>query len=193
MKEKINQINQSIAEKRDRLKEKVEWYFDSIIIPSGTFLRQQDGANKKESTFLSKIKDFVRSMHSKFGSSKSSVSTTNSDLNISSIKNEIISKIIDSVKKTSNEWESFMELKQKEVQSVIASSSLSESQKDELISKICLYEVIDINIFEFSSMVGSANTSSDVEQCIGSYKSRLFAAIDTASGKQIVKYNSLVL
>lgn len=222
MKEKINQLNQSIAEKRDRLKEKAEQHFDSIKIPSGTshLHPQQDGANKKGSTppisyilygvaGLSTIgvmasdsrilclgvaitSAFCGYKLSKSGSSMSSTPDTNSDLNISSLKNEIITKVLDSVKKTTNEWESFMELKQKEVQSIIASSSISESQKDELISKTYLYEVIDISISEFSSMVNSAVSVLDVKQYLTSYKSKLLTAIDSAANKQIGKYRSLI-
>lgn len=114
-----------------------------------------------------------------------------SSVNIGSLKNETMSKVLDIVKKTTNEWDEFMELKQKEIQSAIASSSLNEDKKNELSSKIFLHEVIDISISDFSSMINSATSISDVKQKLDVYKSQLLVSIDNAAQKQIAKYNSL--
>lgn len=222
MKEKINQLNQSIAEKRDRLKEKAGRYFDAIIIPSGTSSSQtrQDRDSKNESTppisyilygvaGLSAIGAMASDSKilclgvaaasafggyklSKSGSKITSTHTTKTTLNISSFKNDITSKVLDSVKKITNEWESFMELKQKEIQSAIASSSLSDSQKDELTSKTYLYEVIDISISDFSTLMNSSVSALDVKQSLDSYKLKLLTAIDDAANKQMNKYKSII-
>lgn len=222
MKEIIDQVNQSIAEKRDRLKEKAERYFDSIIIPSETssFQTWQDRYSKNGTTppisyilygvsglsaigalasdskilclALAIASAFGGYKLSKSGSKKTSTQPTKSTLNISSLKNDITSKVLDAVKKITNEWENFMELRQKEVQSAIASSFLSDSQKDELTSKTYVYEVIDISISEFSTLMNSAVSAEDVKQCFDSYKSKFFTAIDEAANKQMNKYKSII-
>lgn len=220
MKEKINQINRSIADKRDRLKEKAERYFAAIVLPSGTPAAQRQhtkgsGTTPPISYILygiaglstvaalvsdSKILCLGVAAASAFGGYRLSQSTSagnttsasNTSVNIGLLKNEIIAKVLDAVKKTTGEWESFMEAKQKEVQATIAASSLNDGQKDEMVSKTFLYEVIDISLSEFSSMMNAAASPSDIRHCLSAYQSKLLAAIDSAAQKQISNYDSLV-
>lgn len=217
MKEKINQINFSIEEKRDRLKEKVERYFSAITIPSSCV--QKTSQTKTHSTppisYIlygiaglsafgalctdSKVLCLGLTVASAFGGYKmsrtidnvSSSAGLNTNLDISTLKNDIISKVLDAVKKTTNEWESFMELKQKEIQNEISLSSLPESQKDEMISKIFIYEVIDINISYFSSMIKTSVSVSDIKTQMNLYKTKFLSAIDDAASRQISKYKSI--
>lgn len=220
MKEKIIQINQSIEEKRDRLKEKSERYFASITIPSDTISSQHHNTNKSQNkppisyilygvAGLSAITAMVSDSKipllgiaaasafggyrlSKLEHSNTTKSSSNSSININSLKNEITSKVLDSVKNITEEWESFMELKQKEIQNVIASSVLDENQKDALLSKIYLYEVIDISIADFTLKANSIIKVSELKTQLNSYKSKLLSAIDSVAFKQISKYNSLI-
>lgn len=219
MREKIDQINQSIEEKRIRLKEKVERYFDAITVPSDAVTHQNSSTKKGNLPPVSCILYGIAGLsaigaiatHSKvlclcltaasaFGGYKLSktdnTSTTtisnNPNQNISSLKNEITSKVLDSVKKTTNEWESFMELKQKEIQAAIVASSLSDNQKDAMSSKIFVYEVIDISISEFSSKMNAVTSTMDMKHLLNSYKTKLLSAIDTAATTQVSKYNSLI-
>ena len=85
-----------------------------------------------------------------------------------------------------------MKMNQKEVQSAISSSSLSEEEKDSLLSKVYVYEVIDISLSDFLSMSSAAKDLSVIKQNIASYKAMLLDAIDKAAEKQIGKYNSLL-
>ena len=220
MKEKINKINQSIEEKKDRLKEKASRYIDAIVINSDSALHHGQNTTKSSSvppiSYLlygisglsaicalatdSKILSLCISAASAFGgykfsNAKKDVATktsANSNISVAELKNEITSKVLDAVKKTTNEWEDFMGSKQKEVQEIIASSLLDDNQKDAISSKIFLYEVIDISISEFSSMMSSAVNVSDIKTQLNLYKSKLLSAIDMAATKQIAKYNSLV-
>ena len=227
MKEKINQINRSIEETRDRLKEKVERYFLAITVPNGQLPQQSVQGSKdaktppisymlygvaglsfilmiasesSESSESSKFLYLAAAAACAYGGykfshknkSNTSASTSSQVLNIDSLKNEVTAKIIESVKKTSKEWEQFMKMNQKEVQSAISSSSLSEEEKDSLLSKVYVYEVIDISLSDFLSMSSAAKDLSVIKQNIASYKAMLLDAIDKAAEKQIGKYNSLL-
>lgn len=224
MKEKINQINRSIEETRDRLKEKVERYFLTITVPNGQLPQQSVQGSKdaktppisymlygvaglsfilmiaSESSESSKLLYLAAAAACAYGGykfshknkSNASASTSSQVLNIDSLKNEVTAKIIESVKKTSKEWEQFMKMNQKEVQSAISSSSLSEEEKDSLLSKVYVYEVIDISLSDFLSMSSAAKDLSVIKQNIASYKAMLLDAIDKAAEKQIGKYNSLL-
>lgn len=224
MKEKINQINRSIEETRDRLKEKVERYFLAITVPNGQLPQQSVQGSKdaktppisymlygvaglsfilmiaSESSESSKLLYLAAAAACAYGGykfshknkSNTSASTSSQVLNIDSLKNEVTAKIIESVKKTSKEWEQFMKMNQKEVQSAISSSSLSEEEKDSLLSKVYVYEVIDISLSDFLSMSSAAKDLSVIKQNIASYKAMLLDAIDKAAEKQIGKYNSLI-
>ena len=224
MKEKINQINRSIEETRDRLKEKVERYFLAITVPNGQLPQQSVQGSKdaktppisymlygvaglsfilmiaSESSESSKLLYLAAAAACAYGGykfshknkSNTSASTSSQVLNIDSLKNEVTAKIIESVKKTSKEWEQFMKMNQKEVQSAISSSSLSEEEKDSLLSKVYVYEVIDISLSDFLSMSSAAKDLSVIKQNIASYKAMLLDAIDKAAEKQIGKYNSLL-
>lgn len=232
MKEKINQINRSIEETRDRLKEKVERYFLAITVPNGQLPQQSVQGSKDAKTppisymlygvaglsFIlmiasesSEASEDSKLLYSKLlylaaaaacayggykfshkNKSNTSASTSSQVLNIDSLKNEVTAKIIESVKKTSKEWEQFMKMNQKEVQSAISSSSLNEAEKDSLLSKVYVYEVIGISLSDFLFMLNAAKDLSAIKQSIASYKAMLLDAIDKATEKQIGKYNSLI-
>ncbi|MBR5716971.1 MAG: hypothetical protein IKX59_10325 [Bacteroidales bacterium] len=220
MKEKIDQIVLSIEEKRSRLKEKADRYFATIEIPSEDASQSSKQKKNEEhvppisfvlygiaglSTLAAFSTDDYKVLYlciaaaSAFGGYKLSktggVSTHSSSsktfVNLGSLKNVIISRVFDSVKKTTTEWESFMELKQKEIQSTISMSSFNEAKKDEMFSQTFVFEVIDISLSEFSSMMNSAISVSDIKQKLADYKSKLLSSIDAAADKQIAKYKSL--
>lgn len=221
MKEKIKQVNLSIDEKRMRLKEKAERYFAVITIPSNAAPKQNQPHSSKKGTppisYLlygiagasavcavttgAKLLCLGLAAASAFGGYRLSnpqksgnVSASNSEhVNINAIKNEVTAKVLEAVKKVTNEWESFMELKQKEVQAAIGTSSMDDSQKDAMLSKTFLYEVIDISISDFNSALNSASDSVAIKQHLNAYQTKLLAAINTAANKQINKYNSLCL
>jgi hypothetical protein len=222
MKEIINQINQSIEEKSNRLKEKTERYFAAINIPSSSNTQQSrniktNGSVPPISYVLygiaglstvgalaseSKIMCLGVAVASAFGgysiSKKMGIKTTpvsrsSPNENIGFVKNEVISKVLDAVKKITEEWEEFMELKQREIQSVISTSSLNENEKDLLSSKVFIFEIIDISISEFSSMVNTSVSAIDIKQKLEVYKDKVVSAIDEAAAKQKDKYNSLNL
>ena len=221
MKEKIKQINQSIAIKRDRLKDQATRSFESITLPTapavshGTSVSSVTktpgltyvlyaitvalviiGICSEGSTLLM----FILAVFSAIGgflfakrqttTSVAVPSTLSADLN--SIKSNVISQGIDSVKGITQDWDEFMEKKQKEMYDAIDSSNLSESQKDGLSSRIFSYEVIDINLSDLMTKINSATSVSEIQQRLDSYKTQLMNAIDIAAEKQMNKYNSLV-
>lgn len=222
MKEKLNQVNQTIEEKRNRLKEKAERYFAAIQLPSNAMPKECDGGNKTRSvppiSYIlygiaglsawgmicshSKFLCLGLTVASAFGGYKLSKRTdsevtsipvqSSSDINVESLKSEVVSKVLDSVKKITQEWEEFMELKQREVQSAISSSSLGDGEKDSMSSKIFIYEVVDISISEFSSMINSVSNQSDIKIQLDLYRSKFLSAIDAAAMRQMSIYNSLI-
>lgn len=227
MKEKINQINRSIEETRDRLKEKVERYFLAITVPNGQLPQQSVQGRKdaktppisymlygvaglsvilmivsesSESSESSKLLYLAAAAACAYGGyklshknkSNTSASSSSQVLDIDSLKNEVRTKVRESVTKTTKEWEQFMEMNQKEVQSAISSSSLNEAEKDSLLSKVYVYEVIGISLSDFLFMLNAAKDLSAIKQSIASYKAMLLDAIDKAAEKQIGKYNSLI-
>lgn len=233
MKEKINQINRSIEETRDRLKEKVERYFLAITVPNGQLPQQSvqrskdaktppisymlygvaglsfiltiasiasEASEASEASKASKLLYLVAAAACAYGGyklshknkSNTSASSSSQVLDIDSLKNDVRTKVRESVTKTTKEWEQFMEMNQKEVQSAISSSSLNEAEKDSLLSKVYVYEVIGISLSDFLFMLNAAKDLSAIKQSIASYKAMLLDAIDKAAEKQIGKYNSLI-
>lgn len=221
MKEKINQINRSIEETRDRLKEKVERYFLTITVPNGQLPQQSVQGRKDAKTppisymlygvaglsFIlmiasesSKLLYLAAAAACAYGGyklshknkSNTSASSSSQVLDIDSLKNDVRTKVRESVTKTTKEWEQFMEMNQKEVQSAISSSSLNEAEKDSLLSKVYVYEVIGISLSDFLFMLNAAKDLSAIKQSIASYKAMLLDAIDKAAERQIGKYNSLI-
>lgn len=230
MKEKINQINRSIEETRDRLKEKVERYFLAITVPNGQLPQQSVQRSKdaktppisymlygvaglsfiltiasiaseaSEASKASKLLYLAAAAACAYGGyklshknkSNTSASSSSQVLDIDSLKNDVRTKVRESVTKTTKEWEQFMEMNQKEVQSAISSSSLNEAEKDSLLSKVYVYEVIGISLSDFLFMLNAAKDLSAIKQSIASYKAMLLDAIDKAAEKQIGKYNSLI-
>lgn len=219
MKENISIINQSIEEKRNRLKEKAERYFASITISPNCNQLQKEvtttNGNIPPISYIlygsallagigaiaSEAKALCLSISaaSAFGGYKLSkcptsnkASIMHSNVNIGFIKNDVTSNVLDSVKKITQEWEEFMELKQREVQSAISSSSLSDSEKDSMASKVFIYEVIDISISEFSSAMNASTNTTDIKNNLSAYKAKVISAIEQAANKQISKYESLV-
>lgn len=227
MKEKFNQINRSIEETRDRLKEKVERYFLTITVSNGQLPQQSVQGRKdaktppisymlygvaglsfilmiasesSESSESSKLLYLAAAAACAYGGykfshknkSNTSANTSSQVFDIDSLKNEVRTKVRESVTKTTKEWEQFMEMNQKEVQSAISSSSLNEAEKDSLLSKVYVYEVIGISLSDFLFMLNAAKDLSAIKQSIASYKAMLLDAIDKAAEKQIGKYNSLI-
>lgn len=227
MKEKINQINRSIEETRDRLKEKVERYFLAITVPNGQLPQQSVQRSKdaktppisymlygvaglsfiltiasiaSEASEASKLLYLAAAAACAYGGyklshknkSNTSASSSSQVLDIDSLKNDVRTKVRESVTKTTKEWEQFMEMNQKEVQSAISSSSLNEAEKDSLLSKVYVYEVIGISLSDFLFMLNAAKDLSAIKQSIASYKVMLLDAIDKTTEKQIGKYNSLI-
>lgn len=218
MKKQIEIINRQIEERRVRLKEKAERYLSSIIVPNPTIMRTS--ANKGSSVppisyilyglagisaasiFMADSKLLCTGMAAAcaFGGYKFSQRVRpidghviNSNMeSVSSVKTNVTSKVLESVKKITQEWEEFMEVKQKEVQSLIDATSMEESQKGTLQSKVFIFEVIDIRISVFSDMINSATNTTEIKQKINAYKIMLLNAIDNAVDKQIARYQSLM-
>lgn len=218
MKEKIQQMTQAISEKGDRLKEKVERNFSNIMIPSyapvstgnssiitktppvsyllyGAAALFAVGALSSDSkilcTLLAATSAYGGYRLSQINTPASNSQYSSQHVNVNSQKNEITTKVIDIVKKTTQEWEEFMELKQKEIKQVISLSDLPSSEKDEMISKVFLYEIIDINLLDFSDSLTNVISSSEINAKIEAYKIKMLNAIDGAITKQIAKYNSV--
>lgn len=219
MNEKIDTINRSIEEKCCLLKDKVNGTLSSLNTTTNIEVQQNTGNHLQNKvppmsyilygiTGLSLIRTIVS--ESKMlslciaaacglGGYKLSKARTMTPLvkdeepNFGSLKNDVLSKVVNTVKTATNEWEDFMELKQKEIQNEISMSSFEDGVKDSLLSKVYLYEVIDISISELSSLINISTNTLEIRQAIDQCKVKIISEIENASARQISKYNSLVL
>lgn len=213
MKERIEKINLAIEEKRERLKEKAKRHFSAIVLPSQLPVsRERTSADQTIppisyilygiaglaalGVFLSDSKILCAGLAAisayggyRFSNPNKPSQSSSPSANLNTLKNEASSKVLEIIKTTTHEWEEFMERKQQEVQQII--STIPSSQKDEMMSKVVLYEVIDIRMSEFSSMIMGVSSISELKNKIEAYKLKLLKAIDEASAKQIEKYNSI--
>ena len=221
MKKNIERINQLVADKRNKLKSQASRSFEAITFPTAPVVSRGNTVPSATKTpgltyvlysvavifviialctddanwlffILASLCAIGGFMFSKRVATPRVVSASSPHVDINDIKTSTISKGIDSVKNITREWDDFMDRMQKEMYAVIDSSSLSESQKDSLSSRIFSYEVIDINLSDLMSMINSATSVSEIKQRLDNYKSKLMNAIDEAANKQMNKYNSLV-
>lgn len=126
------------------------------------------------------------------GQTPSTVNSTNApDGNLDTVKSRIDSKVLDTVKAISQEWEMFMEQKQGEVQQIVR-ESVAEAELDEKLSKVCLYEIIDIRTSSFLASSSHAGTPSELKQAVDQFHQELRSAIDKAAESQKAKYSSLI-
>lgn len=223
MKHRIDKIINELKEKEERLNTKVNNLFSGIYIPSTSSANTESrGAGKTPPiayllygiTGITAISGFVAAdtiskivcfgvagacgfggYRMSFGK-KQDVREPKSSVNPMELKNEVIGKISDCIKGMDKDWESFMEIKQKEIQSFIQNSDMSAEEKDFRLSRIYTYEVIDISILEFASKVNSLQNNSSIAEemkaLLKQYQPKVDAAISNAVSKQIKKYQSLV-
>jgi len=220
MEANIKQINNAIAEKGERLKEKTKRNFSMITIPQNENRQNNGFENKKinippisiilyaaalvsficifaaDATVFFIIATIVCAYFGFRLSNSNKPEKRESKIDTMQLKSDISSKIVESVKSISSEWDDFIELKQKELQSQIMSSSMPEEKKDQLLSKIYIHEIIDISLSDLSQMMNGISTTADfcselqrVKDC---YLNKLLSAIDTTARKQIERYNSLI-
>lgn len=219
MKEKIEQVNHLIEDKKERIKEKAGRAFDAIdAAPSEAMPTSAQPTTGKippisyilygiagvsaicSATTDSKLlcagvaaaSAWGGYKFSKNGQSVDKKTTEHSPASFSSLKTEVTSKVLEIVKKATQEWEEFMEQKQKEIQQLIETSSIEESEKGTLRSKVFVFEVINIRLYDFLEMMSPATNAMEVKQIVNTYKDKLLKAIDQAASKQKDKYSSLM-
>ena len=61
-----------------------------------------------------------------------------------------------------------------------------------MISKIFVYVVLDISLSDFNNQMRNVSTVTMMRSVIDTFKEKVTAAIESASSKQIEKYNSLL-
>lgn len=215
MKEFIAQMNLAISEKRDRLKERADRLLSSIEIPT---IIESNSVRKTVKTppivYIlygvaglsvvgalasdSKILFWGLAAASAFGGYKvsqnisgSTSTSPNAKPNINDIKSEVSTKVVDVVKSTTQEWESFMTAKQKELQNAIFNSPFSEAEKNNMTSKTFVYEVINISLLDFSNSISAVSDAFALKSALNAYKDKLLNAIDVAASRQMTKFSSI--
>lgn len=220
MEENTKKIISAIEEKRERLKEKTTRCFTAIKIPTGQVSLEDTMSSKRNAvppisyiSYGGAVCSAIGAMSSdtkwpfllltaglayagyrfsnKPGSSNRANHTGGHSLN--DLKNTIMQKGLDVVKKTTTEWEEFIELKKVEMQNIISNSPMDANEKDVAMSKTYLYEVIDISVSEFSAMINAAKSSSDINHAIDKYKIEVIASIEKTVNRQIETYKTLGL
>lgn len=84
-----------------------------------------------------------------------------------------------------------MEIQQKELQNTVQNSNYSDQEKDDMLSKIFVYEVIDISLSEVNRTISDATDSESLKRQIQLIKTRIINAIDLSLNQQINKYQSV--
>lgn len=219
MKNKVNTIVQTIEQKRLELKRNVETLFSTISVqqptsivstkpnkgkktpPISYFLYGLAGVSAigliSSDSGISKLLCLGVSAVSAYGGYKlanpavANPVSHNTLCNIDTTKNEIKSKIVDSIKRITIEWEDFMEMQQKELQNAIQNSDYSEQEKDDMLSKVFVYEVIDISLSEVNRLISDATDSESLKRQIQMIKTRVINAIDQSLSQQVNKYQSV--
>lgn len=221
MQNKVNSIIQAIETKRLKLRQDAERDFSSISIsvPSNSFNTQS--VPKSTTPPISYILYGLAGVSAvgvlgsdsgfskllccgiaaacvyggyKFTNTKSTNQTVpNTSVSIDTQKNEVKSKIVESVKRITSEWESFMEIQQKDLQNAILSSGHSEQEKDNMQSKVFVYEIIDFSLSDVNRAISSVTDSTGLKQQVLSIKNKMLSAIDNAVNKQMEKYRSVCI
>lgn len=219
MKTKVDIIVQSIEQKRLELKRNVETFFSTISVQQPiSFTSSKPNKGKKippisyilyglagvsaigiisGDSGISKLLCLGVSAASAYGGYKLSNPTmentvsVNNVFNIDTLKNEIKSKIVDSIKSITKDWEDFMEIQQKKLQNSIQNSEYSEQEKDAMLSKVYVYEVIDVSLSEVNRMISDATDSEYLKRQLQLIKTRIINAIDQSLNQQINKYQSV--
>ena len=218
MEEKIKKINEDILKEKNRLKDKAELCFSAISLPSTSHAITTNNKNQKppitnilygvagllavgglfSDGTASRLLCFGAAAASAYGGWKigqntsATSSSPNPTIDFNSLKGDVTSKVIEIVKKLKSDWDTFMDGQQKSIQLSIQNSTLDEDVKDAMISKICVYVVLDISLSDFNNQMRNVSTVTMMRSVIDTFKEKVTAAIESASSKQIEKYNSLL-
>ncbi|MBD5367721.1 MAG: hypothetical protein HDR83_00445 [Bacteroides sp.] len=215
MNEDIKTIIQSIGAKCVDLKSYVNHHFSLVVIPRQPSIDNNNSQKTQEQNWskilgcvsgislvtavLSSAKLAFLSLAGAAGygayklssKSKAGAADITTPVDINEVKNAVTNKIIEIVKHVSNSWDSAMELNQRKVHTLINDSDLSALDKDAMMSKVLVYEVIDIRISEFSSKVMTMASLDELKTVVEEFKMKLLTAIDEVAQKQIEKYQSI--
>ena len=219
MKSKVNIIVQAVEQKRLELKRNVETLFSTISVQQPTNIvsaKPNKGKKTPPISYLlyglagisaigiisgdsgiSKLLCLGVSAASVYGgyrlsnSAPSNSVSANTICNIETVKNEIKSKIVGTIKRITTEWDDFMEIQQKELLSAIQDSDYSERDKDAMLSKVFVYEVIDISLSEVNRTISDVTDLESLKHQILHIKSRVITAIDESINQQVCKYQSV--
>lgn len=218
MNEDLKSIIQSIGSKSVDLKSYVIHHFSLIVVPRH-FPRSNNKSSESQkipaSTLLyglsalsaigavatsAKVLCLGLAVASGYAGYKLSKNSHNeseekngSSVDLSEVKNNVTTKVIDIIKHVSNTWDSFMELNQKKVHKLIEDSSLTSSEKDVMMSKVLVHDVIDVRISDFSTSIMSVNTLESLNSVVEDFKNKILTEIDEVSQKQIEIYQSVKL
>lgn len=219
MKEQLNKITDDINSKKHELLDKTESYFSGISIPSGeTRPAPASSSSKPPITHIlygiaglaaiggccsdgasARVLCFATAAASAFGGWKTGqkkvmrtdTAKSGNNVSINALKNDVTHKVLDVVRKIKSEWEGFMELQQDKLQKSIRDSSIDDETKDKMLSRIFVYEVLDINLMDFNEKMRGVNDLMALRSAVSSFKLKVTQAIENAAQKQISKYNSI--
>jgi len=215
----INNINQTIADKCNQLKDEVNMGLSSITLPNSLPSVSQNDTRQTATPPISYILYGLAGLSaigalsitgfriiglgiaavSAYGgyrlassSGKPDIVTGNPMINIESLKNDVSAKVISLLRKMTGEWDDFMQLTKNNIQDAINQSTLESNQKEEMMNKIFIHEVFDISMADFNSRMNVVSTVAELKSLIEAFRSKLMNAIDATGKKQIQKYNSLL-
>jgi len=120
--------------------------------------------------------------------------STDTEQSFDTIKSVVCDKVFSVVKNEKEEWDKFMEGIKKEVQDAIATSNLTEDQKDQKLSKTFAYEIIQFSLSEFTTKVNNLSNNdysalkSEKEKCLRDF----IKQIEETANKQALSYKQLV-
>ena len=82
-------------------------------------------------------------------------------------------------------------MQQKELQNAILNSDYSDQEKDDMLSKVFVYEVIDVSMSEINKTISAATDTYSLNRQIQLMKTLVINAIDLSLNQQVNKYQSV--
>lgn len=103
------------------------------------------------------------------------------------IKNIIMAKVVDIVKKISQEWIDFISLQQKSIRLSVQCSNWAEERKENFLNRISVYEVVEVKLINISSVIDDVQDMSQLQSAISKCKQLLIDGLNRTIDKQLDK------
>ena len=112
--------------------------------------------------------------------------------NFNQTENKVKEKVGEIVKKTSQDFDDFLEQEKNQLQKAINDTQCNDSIKNQMRSKIAIHEILDIKTIDFMKLANASQNATQLQDAVDIYKRKMLQAIDDACKKQMSTYLSLL-